>query len=111
VGAFYRAKFEFAAHSAFAVRAGVSAAAVESLRVGELPQLEGAEALAFAVARALVRRHRMDDATYAAALGEFGESGLIELVGIIGYYCMVSLTLNAFEVDLQEDMQDPFPDD
>ena len=111
VGAFYRAKFEFAAHSALAEGAGVSAAAIERLRVGEQPELEGAEALAFSLASALVHKHRLDDATYAAAVGEFGENGLIELVGIIGYYCMVSLTLNAFEVELENGMQDPFPDD
>jgi 4-carboxymuconolactone decarboxylase len=51
------------------------------------------------------------DATYVAACDTFGETGLIELVGIIGYYCMVSLTLNAFEVSLTDGMEDPFPDD
>ena len=110
VGAFYRARFEFAAHAALARRAGVAAGAVEQLRTGTEPNLDGAEAIAYAVATALVRRHRIDDALYAEAHAEFGEAGLIELVGIIGYYCLVSLTLNAFEVPLTGDMEDPFPD-
>jgi 4-carboxymuconolactone decarboxylase len=111
VGAFYRAKFEFAAHARLAAQAGVAKAAIEKLRLGQEPQLDGGEALAHAVARELVTGHRIDDATYVAACDTFGETGLIELVGIIGYYCMVSLTLNAFEVPLTDGMEDPFPDD
>lgn len=110
VGAFYRAKFEFSAHARLAVSAGVSSQAVEQLRIGAAPELEGGEAIAHQVAKALIRQHQLDEATYAAAFAEFGESGLIELVGIIGYYCMVSLTLNAFEVPLVDGMEDPFPD-
>ena len=39
----------------------------------------------------------------------FGEAPLIELVTIIGYYCLISLTLNAFDVALTSRMTDPFP--
>jgi 4-carboxymuconolactone decarboxylase len=40
----------------------------------------------------------------------FGETGTVELVTTIGYYCLISLTLNAFDVKLADGMQDPFPD-
>ncbi len=110
VGAFYRAKFEFAAHRALAISAGVDAGEIEKLRVGELPTFTGAEDLAYRVATSLVNLHRLDANTYAGALGQFGEEGLIELVTIIGYYCMIALTLNAFEVPLTSGMEDPFPD-
>lgn len=109
VGEHYRAKFEFAAHRAFAVAAGVDDAALERLRVGEAPGFAGAEDVAYRVARALVREHRLDDALYAEAHATFGEEGLIELVTTVGYYGMVSLTLNAFEVPLEPGMADPFP--
>ena len=55
--------------------------------------------------------YSVTDDELRAAFAEFGEQGLIELVGIVGYYCLVSLTLNAFEVPLTGSMQDPFPDD
>ncbi len=109
VGAFYQAKFEFAAHGALARAAGVSEQAVEQLRVGQTPDLPGPQALANRVARSLLEQHRIDVATYGEALAEFGEQGLIELVSVIGYYCLVSLTLNAFEVPVREGMADPFP--
>jgi 4-carboxymuconolactone decarboxylase len=63
------------------------------------------------VATSLLNQHGIDSDTYAAAQAQFGEQGLIELVSIVGYYGMVSLTLNAFEVPLSADMEDPFPDE
>ena len=112
VGAHHRAKFEFAAHGRLAEAAGVSAAAVEAIRVNGEPEFDAPVlATSHRIARALLADHRLDDAIYAEAVDAFGETGLIELVGIIGYYCMVSLTLNAFEVPLREGMADPFPDD
>jgi len=39
-----------------------------------------------------------------------GESALIELVTAVGYYTLISLTLNAFEVDVAPGMTASFPD-
>ena len=111
VGEFYRAKFEFAAHKRLARRAGVDEAALERMQRGEDPQLEGDKALAYSVASQLVKVHRIDAATYEAAEVAFGEEGLIELVTTIGYYCLVCLTLNAFEVPLPESWTDLFPEE
>jgi len=111
VGAHYRARFEFAAHARLARAAGVPPAALERLRRGLGPGLEGAEDLAWRVAHALLRVHRLDDALYAEAHDAFGERGLVELVTTVGYYCLISLTLNAFEIPLAPEMDDPFPED
>lgn len=110
VGAYYRARFEFAAHARLALAAGVAPAAVERLRLGQAPQLEGAQDLAWRVARALLDTHRLDHRLYAEAQACFGDTALIELVTTIGYYCLVALTLNAFEIPLTPDLEDPFPD-
>lgn len=110
VGAFHHARFEFAAHKRLALKAGVSEAGIERLRRGEPPGFDGDEATAHAVADELLRGHRLSQATYEVALGAFGEAGLVELVTLIGYYCLISHTLNAFDVDLVDGMTDPFPD-
>lgn len=110
VGAFYRAKFEFAAHRRLALRAGVSETAIDQLQAGEPPALDGNEALAHAFADEMLRLHRPARDTYERALETFGETGLIELVSVIGYYCLISHTLNAFDVELVDGMVDPFPD-
>ena len=109
VGAFHRAKFEFAAHRRLGIRAGVSEAAIDRLQAGEPPLFEGDEAVAHALTDELLREHRLSQVTYNQAFTTFGETGLIELVTLIGYYCLISHTLNAFDVDLVDGMKDPFP--
>jgi len=109
-GAHYRAKFEFAAHGPMAIHAGVPAEAIEAIRVGDDPGLtDAADVASYRVARALLTQHRLDESTYVDAVQRFGESGLVELVTVIGYYCLVCLTLNAFEVEVTPRMTDPFP--
>jgi 4-carboxymuconolactone decarboxylase len=112
VGAHYKAKFEFAAHGPMAIAAGVPAAVVDAIRLGTEPDFSGPDDLAsYRVARELLRAHRLSDATFADAKDRFGEAAFIELVTIIGYYCLICLTLNAFDVELTSRMTDPFPAD
>jgi 4-carboxymuconolactone decarboxylase len=49
--------------------------------------------------RELMRKHRVDDATFKALRTRFGDDGLIQLTGAIGYYCMLSMTVNACELE------------
>lgn len=111
VGAFFQSKFEFAAHTTLAQQAGVAPSIVEALRVGEVPQFEDeAESVVYQITSTMLRKHRVDDDLYRKGESLFGETGMIELVATIGYYCIVSLTLNLFEVPLREGMTDPFSD-
>jgi len=111
VGAFFHSKFEFAAHADLARKAGVDDAIVEALRTGAAPAFADArEAAAHRITAALLREHRLDDELYAEGRDLLGETGMIELIATIGYYCLVSLTLNTFEVPLRDGMTDPFPD-
>ena len=50
----------------------------------------------------------MSNATFERAKKELGETSVIDLVGIIGYYSLVSVTLNAFELPLPEGEKVPF---
>jgi len=109
VGAHHQAKFEFAAHAGLARAAGVDSAALENIRVGRVPDLDGSQLVAWSVATELMDSHRLTDATYAQAISQWNEEGLIELVSVVGYYCLVSLTLNAFDVPVLDNMEDPFP--
>lgn len=109
VGAHFHSKFEFAAHTELAKKAGVAASIIESLRIGELPAIrDESERIAHEVAAQLLVNHRLSDELYAKAVRVLGETQLIELVATVGYYSLVSLTLNAFEVPLREGMTDPF---
>lgn len=111
VGVFYRSKFEFSAHRALALKAGVSEDALNQLSDGEDPDFTDAEQVAYTIASQLLNQHRILDETYEHGLEVFGEIAMIELVATVGYYCLICLTLNAFQIPLEEGMTDPFPDD
>jgi 4-carboxymuconolactone decarboxylase len=49
--------------------------------------------------RQLLQRHRVDAATFQAVRARFGDLGLIELTGSIGYYAMLAMTVNACELE------------
>lgn len=109
-GAFHRAKFEFAAHRGLALGAGVDEAALDRLAAGEDPAFEGDEAAAHAVATELLRDRVISDSTYRDAEARFGPQGLVELIATVGYYGLISMMLNGFDVGLVPGMADPFPD-
>ena len=99
VGAHWKADFEWWAHARFARQAGVADETIDSIGRGERPSsAKDDEAVIHRFARALVTEGRVDDGLYREAQGILGEQGVVELVLLIGYYCLVSLTLNAFEV-------------
>ena len=49
--------------------------------------------------RELMRKHRVSDATATALRQRFGDDGFIQLTGAIGYYAMLSMTVNACELE------------
>ena len=111
VGAHYRAKFEFAAHAELAKKAGVDAKIVEAIRTGETPSFtRDDERIVHQLSTELIHTGRISDPTYSAGRDAIGETQLIELVAALGYYSLVSLVLNAFEIPLREGMKDPFPE-
>lgn len=109
-GAHYRSEFEFWAHSELAREVGVSDDVIKAIRVGERPEFPtDAARLVYETARALNARQRLTDAEYAAALDVLGEQGVVDVIGLCGYYALVSLTLNVAEVPTPDGSR-AFPD-
>lgn len=103
VGAHFRAEFEFFAHAPMAIEHGVSPEVIDAMREGETPDFErDDERVVYEVVSQLLNDHRVDDETYAAAVEVLGEQGMVELVSTAGYYCLISMTLNLFDVALPE---------
>jgi len=95
--------YEWAIHAGEAARAGLGEAAIAALGAGRRPDLDGAtEAAVYDVATELVAGAGLADATFARAEAALGRPALVELVGLVGYYTMVAMTLNAFEVPVPE---------
>jgi len=111
IGAYWRAGFEWHAHAPLGVKAGLDAAAVEAIRAGRTPSLPKAdEAAVYAFANELLQTRKVSDATYRSAAAQLGDKGVVELVGILGYYGLISMTINAFEVPLPAGAPQPFAD-
>lgn len=107
-GKHWRAQFEFWAHARLAREAGLPEDIIEAVRTGETPAFRNDAQRAV---HALVTEHfatnRVSDATYELALAQLGERGLVDLVGVVGYYCLVSMTLNVFDVGLPPGQPEP----
>ena len=101
VGAHWKANFEFYAHGPMAIEHGVDPSVVDALRDGRTPDFErDDERTVHAVASQLLETKRVDAETYATAVELLGEQGMVELVSLVGYYCLISTILNTFEVPL-----------
>lgn len=106
---------EWTAHKAIGLDAGVDPDVVAAIAARRPPALPDARHQAvYDVASTLLATGRVTPALYARGLAELGERAMVELVALLGYYSMVALTLNAFELGLPDnaapELQDPaFP--
>ena len=108
-GAHWQAGFEWHVHAPIAVKAGIDAVAVEALRRGDTPHFaQEDEAAVYAFAAELLRTRKVSAAPYARAAAAIGARGVVDLVGVLGYYGFISMTINAFEVALPGGAADPF---
>jgi 4-carboxymuconolactone decarboxylase len=108
-GAHWQAGFEWHAHAPIALGAGLDARAIEAIRIGKPPNLtKRDEAAVYAFAKELLDTQKVSDATYERAVAELGLTAVVELVGVLGYYGLISMTINAFEVSLPDGVQQPF---
>lgn len=107
----FDAQYSWNAHVGKAVDAGVDRDALLRLARGEAPEFPRAdERVLHAFATEVLERHFVTDETFAAGLAEFGERGLVDLIGSLGNFSMLAMLLNTFQVDLQPDREPPFPD-
>ncbi len=103
-GKHWKAQFEFFAHARMAIEAGLPRETVEAVRTGSVPAFrDDAERAVYAFVTEYFATNRVSDATYQQALAALGgERGVVDLIGIVGYYGLVSMTLNVFDVGLPE---------
>jgi 4-carboxymuconolactone decarboxylase len=78
---------------------GVPESAITAIREKHSRGLPAEDAQIVEFTRTLMRKHRVDDATVKALQARFGNEGFIELTGLIGYYSMLSMTVNACELE------------
>ncbi len=108
-GAFWKAGFEWHAHAPIALKAGLPADAIEAIRLGKVPKFAREDEQAvYEFSYKLWSEHRVSDVTYKRIADLLGNETAVDLVGILGYYGLISMTINAFEVPLPAGVTQPF---
>ncbi|KAB2914852.1 MAG: carboxymuconolactone decarboxylase family protein [Hyphomicrobiaceae bacterium] len=88
-------QYEWSYHYPMALEAGLAREIADAIAQGRRPDVMGEdEAAAYDFSVELHRTKRVSDATYARARGLFGEQGVIDLVGISGYYGFLAMVMN-----------------
>jgi 4-carboxymuconolactone decarboxylase len=102
-GARFRAAYEIYAHVLVAELRGLPDEKIATIVAGQRPNdLTREEAVAYDLAAALVAGGVLPELTYAQAIKQFGEAGTAEFISLVGLYCMVSVTLNGYDVPVPE---------
>ena len=107
----WRSQAEWQIHEPIAREAGLADTVIAALKDGNTPEFElEDERLVFLIGQSIYRDRRVDAVLYARGVNCFGNAGMVELVGILGYYALVSMTLNVFEMQAEGDQPLPFPE-
>lgn len=90
---------EWKIHAPIAAREGLADEAIEAIRTGAEPALaDPRDRLLWTLARQLLDTNRIEAALFETARATLGVPALVDVVGIVGYYSFVAMTLNAFEM-------------
>lgn len=109
VARYWSAQYEWYAHRELALAAGLDSRIADDLALGKRPaSMKEDEAAVYDFCKELHEKKSVSDATYAAAVAKFGENGVIDLLGVSGYYTLVSMILNVDRHPLPDGVE-PLP--
>jgi len=107
---YWSSQYEWHAHHPFALKGGLPAQVAADLAQGRKPAgMNDDEAAVYDFCTELHEKKAVSDATYQRALERFGERGVVDLVGVSGYYTLVSMVLNVARHPLPEGVAAPLP--
>jgi 4-carboxymuconolactone decarboxylase len=107
----WTAQYEWFAHYPLALKGGLDPKILGDVAAGRRPEnMKDDEAALYDLAMALYRDKKVPDATYTAAREKFGERGIMDIIGIIGYYDLVSMTLITMQAGAPNDSVPPLPE-
>jgi 4-carboxymuconolactone decarboxylase len=105
----FDAPYPWNAHARKTVEEGIPQAAMDAIAAGEEPQFDDPDdALFYRFCVELLETHHVSDETFRAAYERFGETALIDTMGVLGNATMLSMCLNTFEVELPDGVAPAF---
>ena len=97
------AQFAWFIHEPHAVKLGIAPEIVDAIRERRTPRFaRDDERLIYEITLDLNSTRTLSEATYNRGMQMFGEQKLVELVAAVGFYTMVTMTLNAFDVPVPD---------
>jgi 4-carboxymuconolactone decarboxylase len=106
---FWDAKYEWYAHKPLAIKGGLAESIAEDLVQNRRPaNMKPDEELVYDFSTTLHREHFIDDALFQRALAILGARGVIDLIGVNGFYSAVSMVLNVAEMPLPPGVPSPW---
>ncbi len=90
----WTAQFEWQAHARAAEQAGLSTAVINAIAEGKRPALDAQETVVYNFVTELLTKKQVSDPVFAAAKAQLTERGVVDLIGLMGWYQMVSMLLN-----------------
>ena len=101
-------QFEWHVHQPFALKAGLSEQIVAAVSRGRRPEaMSSDETIVYDFATELLRLQNVSDPTYAKARERFGEPGIIDMIGVAGYYSLLSMMMNTARTAVPADSEVP----
>ena len=103
---YWTAQYEWYAHKRAALDAGLNPAIVEAIRNGQRPAgMSKDEEIVYTFCTEVLNTKHVSDATFASTKGAFGEKGVVDLMGVMSWYQMVSMLLNVDRYPLPDGVQ------
>lgn len=102
----WTSQYEWQAHHRAALQAGLSPAIADAIAQGRRPTgMQHDEEVVYNFCTELLKTKQVSDATFNATRDAFGERGVVDLIGVMGWYNMVSMLLNTDRYPLPEGTQ------
>ena len=103
VARFWTCQFVWWAHNRIAAEAGLDQALIDAIAKGHaVPEVSADVAAVHDFCNTLLQTRQVSDAVYAAVVQRFGEAGVVDLMGTMSYYTLVSMSLNVDQYPLPE---------
>ena len=101
-------QYEWVVHHPLALKGGLNPDIAKAIADGRRPErMADDEAAVYEFCTELHRTQRVSDATYARAKAAFGEHGIVDLVGLSGWYTLVAMMLNTAQSPLPPGVEPP----
>lgn len=104
----WNSQIEWHIHAQAARAAGISDAVLDAIKARATPVFDNRDdEIVYEFARQIQETGQVEPALYAQAVERWAAVGVVELTAVIGYYTMVSMTLNAHEIPMPDDAPPP----